>query len=370
MPPPRPSTEAMPHNAWLDVCRSAAILLVLLSHGRHFLTPAWEQASVFRVGGFLGVELFFVLSGFLVGGILQRSFIESDHRQPWLARFLLRRWMRTLPTYYLFLAVNALLIAYAIAPGQLAHLLPFAFFAQNLAWPGPPEFGEAWSLAVEEVFYLTFPLSLLLIGKLKSNQKTFVMVAIALSAASILGRIFWVIYTEPSWNEGVRAIVVFRLDALMFGVLMGCWIRGHRWAGRVSKLTISLGALTMTVAVISLYFWFEPTRDQSYFYRIWLFPLTSVAAALVIWAGLHWMTLPGWLSISSQRIARWSYALYLVHMPIFYLIAHCTQAASSSVWISIARWISFIAISMGFSAVITHYFEEPILRLRNKRVPR
>ena len=84
-------------NVWLDACRSLAIILVLLSHGRHFLTPVWDGAAIFRIGGFLGVELFFVLSGFLIGGIVARDFERSVDGSGWLHKFFLRRWLRTLP---------------------------------------------------------------------------------------------------------------------------------------------------------------------------------------------------------------------------------------------------------------------------------
>ncbi|WP_369690182.1 acyltransferase family protein [Pseudomonas sp. AU12215] len=64
---------ASTRNQWLDICRSLAISLVLLSHGRHFLTPAFPAAQNFKFGGFLGVELFFVLSGFLIGGAVAEA---------------------------------------------------------------------------------------------------------------------------------------------------------------------------------------------------------------------------------------------------------------------------------------------------------
>jgi len=67
--------------------------MVLLSHGRHFLTPVWEGAADFRIGGFLGVELFFVLSGFLIGSIAWQGFQQADPGHSWIGSFLLRRWL-------------------------------------------------------------------------------------------------------------------------------------------------------------------------------------------------------------------------------------------------------------------------------------
>ncbi|UUZ65750.1 acyltransferase [Polaromonas sp. P1-6] len=205
-----------------------AIIMVLMSHGRHFLIPAWETAAVFRIGGFLGVELFFVLSGFLIGNIVWSSFNRAGPHRAWVLGFIARRGLRTLPSYYLFLLVNVLLISNAVVPGHVGDLLPFMVFVQNLAWPHPLVFGEAWSLAVEEIFYLILPLCLVLSSLIFSNRR------IALfSAATLLlllplaARIIAVELSDPLWDSGIRKVVVFRLDSLMVGVLAS-------WLARVS----------------------------------------------------------------------------------------------------------------------------------------
>ena len=99
-------------NPWLDLCRALAILLVLLSHGRVFLRDALPWAEVLRFGGFMGVELFFVLSGFLIGGILLR--VSRQPGTAWLRVFYVRRWLRTLPNYYLFLLLTVVVMVVSI----------------------------------------------------------------------------------------------------------------------------------------------------------------------------------------------------------------------------------------------------------------
>jgi peptidoglycan/LPS O-acetylase OafA/YrhL len=169
-------------------------------------------------------SLFFVLSGFLVGAIAWRKFKAAPAGSPWAKSYLMRRWLRTLPNYYLFLTVNVLLVACAIVPGHVTDLLSFLVFAQNLAWPHPPVFGEAWSLAVEEVFYLAFPLSLLVLGSVISAKRTALLAATAMLVLAPLSlRFMSVTLSDPTWDEGVRKVVLFRLDALMFGVLAG-WL--------------------------------------------------------------------------------------------------------------------------------------------------
>ena len=82
-------------NHWLDICRASAILLVLLSHGRRLLFPVFPDAQLFKFGGFLGVEIFFVLSGFLIGSIIIEKSSKSDSRWRWIPKFWGRRFLRT-----------------------------------------------------------------------------------------------------------------------------------------------------------------------------------------------------------------------------------------------------------------------------------
>lgn len=356
-------------NHWLDTCRSFAIIMVLLSHGRHFLIPAWGDATAFRIGGFLGVELFFVLSGFLIGGIAERSFKQATAGQAWVGRFLLRRWLRTLPVYYVFLAVNAALIAATIVPGHLPSLVPFAIFAQNLAWPGPPIFGEAWSLAVEEVFYLVFPLCLLFLGKWNfDHRKAFILVTLLLLLTPLLART--VIVAAPSWDEGVRKIVVFRLDALMAGVLTGWIAREYQIVEKFRASFFTMLAAIVLIAVVTIFFVFEATRNDSFFARVWLFPLVSFGFALVILAGLRTSAPSPIFGRATRLVARLSYAMYLAHMPIFHLVMrYFGSAHSGDIYGALARWMIFFIGSLCAAALVERLVERPILTWRDRFFP-
>ncbi len=363
--------EGSEHNAWLDVCRGLAIILVLLSHGRHFLTPVYADANVFRIGGFLGVELFFVLSGFLIGGIVERHFRQSSDDRGWLRNFLCRRWLRTLPNYYLFLAINLLLVASAVTPGRLADFVPFAFFMQNLAWPGPSVFGEAWSLAVEEVFYLVFPLALYFLGKLESDwRKVFLAVTLMLLFVPMLARLAAVSLASPTWSEGIRKVVVFRLDALMVGVLAGWLAHEYRLLDRLNPRLISLTAVAVLALAIALYFILGKAIDQGIFFRVFLLPLVSLGFAMAILSGLKTVCWPSALSRNANILARLSYALYLTHMPIFHLIRHYSgDTQPGDVHGAITRWSTFMFGSILLAALVERHFERPILAWRDRAFP-
>jgi peptidoglycan/LPS O-acetylase OafA/YrhL len=150
-----------PRSAGLDLVRAIAILLVLLGHCGAFF--AWWYGIAFpwqlAVGGFYGVELFFVLSGLLIGRLLIDILDRGPTPRAWLV-FMTRRWMRTLPLYFLWLFVLAAFWPPHGPEGStLWRVLPwFVTMTQNLAWGRVDSwFGVSWSLAVEEWFYLLFP---------------------------------------------------------------------------------------------------------------------------------------------------------------------------------------------------------------------
>ena len=137
----------------LDVARAVAIFLVLVAHLVH------EVEYI----GFYGVELFFALSGFLIGGILLESYKKADRFNiSLLINFWLRRWWRTLPNYYLFICI--FLICHGLKGyfPSYEQLLRFVTFTQCTGG-NQFFFSVSWSLCIEEWFYLLFPIPLLLV---------------------------------------------------------------------------------------------------------------------------------------------------------------------------------------------------------------
>lgn len=154
----------------LDIARAAAIFLVLLAHGAELLPEPLKSfiATSFLRPGWRGVRIFFALSGYLIGrqilGLLAtRSKVQST-------RFLARRWLRTVPTYWALTG-----IAYLLLPGKpsLPTILDNAFFIQNTFKLEPSIFEAAWSLAIEEWSYLALGLLALLSSLPGGQQKSF-----------------------------------------------------------------------------------------------------------------------------------------------------------------------------------------------------
>jgi peptidoglycan/LPS O-acetylase OafA/YrhL len=191
----------------LDVPRAAAIFLVLLAH----------CVKRIEIVSFYGVELFFALSGFLIGGILYREITKAPS---WTfartVRFWQRRWWRTLPSYYLFLVVSVVFSSFEWGVPSFGKFLRYFVFAQNLQCGNSSFYGMSWSLCIEEWFYLLFPLCLLgLIKAGAAKRSAFVVTtALFLAGPAVLRERFF----ETCAPQDVRMMTFARLDAIFYGV--------------------------------------------------------------------------------------------------------------------------------------------------------
>jgi peptidoglycan/LPS O-acetylase OafA/YrhL len=340
----------------LDVMRAIAIALVLFSHTTiwFFTWPMTIRAGV--IGAYLGVELFFVLSGFLIGGILLRA-LAAETTQTTLLSFWQRRWMRTLPNYFLFLLLNVLLSIFLLH--NWPPLVRYFFFGQNFLTPSPEFFSESWSLAIEEWFYLLVPILFFAARKIapqKFSTATFAIV-LGLIVSITLIRSVYVLIAHPAWLRGVRVIVLYRLDACMFGVL-AAWVKFFRpgiWS-RASGVVFCAG-LALLLFVSSLPFTLP--ADSIVLHTIG-FTLTSLGSAFLLPALDRWTVRPRWGS-PIVRLSLCSYSLYLVNMPMFLILTHALPAEYV-----FAGAATFVVLSILAAAIIYRLFEKPMMDLRDR----
>ena len=211
--------ESRARNFGLDLVRATAILLVMVSHWANNFSH-WIGVQVdWRVffAGEVGVDLFFALSGFLIGRIL----LEIARTAPtWTnyAIFMIRRWMRTLPLYLLCVAVLFTFFPPVEDSGRL--LLQFVTLSQNLYHPMPAHwyFSVSWSLTIEEWFYLLFGLALIGMTAVLRRWRTALGVSLAFFMAGPLALRFGVA-DYARWDSTLHQMVFFRIDAIAYGVL-------------------------------------------------------------------------------------------------------------------------------------------------------
>jgi peptidoglycan/LPS O-acetylase OafA/YrhL len=341
-----------------------AIALVLLSHGRRFLVPFWPQLEALKLGGFLGVELFFVLSGFLIGRILL-GHLSGRTSAGWIFGFWLRRWARTLPAYWVYLGLNLLLLFNGWRPSGNFETWRYLTFTQNLFTAHPSFMPEAWSLSVEELFYLGAPVLLACLGFAMPAKRAFVFAAIGVIIFFGGARVAQTLINQPGFDEGLRKIALFRLDAIAVGLLLAWWQEFRielSSAKRIAAHGLGIACLVATALLAMLP---NATIESSLALKLVLFPLASLGSAAFISAGIK-LNLNRHLRRCSAKLAALSYSAYLANLPVAAMM-QALIGSPADVWQGVGFWAIFIGGTLLLSAMTRHYIERPILRWRDKR---
>ncbi|QWT18720.1 acyltransferase [Bacillus sp. NP157] len=349
-------------NPWLDVCRATAIGLVMLSHGRFFVLPLAPSLNWLKFGGFLGVELFFVLSGFLIGGIMLRELGRAPDAASWVPRFWARRWLRTLPNYLLFLAINAVLYR-ALRSDWPPSGWSYITFTQNILHAPRLFFVESWSLAVEEAFYLITPVLVVLACALGASRRTAVYVG---ATAIILFSVAFRWYAAARWNlsfNDIRGGVAFRLDAIMIGVLVAVQADkapAPTWLRRLAPwIAIFFVGAAIAAAVP------DSWLDQGLAARLALFPLTSIGCAgVIMWRFTSPVREP--VASVANAMAKVSYSAYLTNLPVLSLL-HLAFPQPTALG-CVALWFAYVAGTFATATVFYRLVEKPILAWRDRRI--
>jgi peptidoglycan/LPS O-acetylase OafA/YrhL len=345
----------------LDVMRAVAIALVVFAHSSYLLSPPGGAFRWFpRIDG---VDLFFVLSGFLVGGLLLRDPLRGAtgwYRH--LLDFWQRRWLRTLPNYFVFLVLNILLVHWGLAPGLLGPATAaYVVFMQNFHVPLDLFFWESWSLAVEEWFYALFPIlltALVLIVRLPF-PRAYLLTALVFCAVPVVTRIEALQHVASAADVDlfVRKLVITRLDAIGIGALAAWAMTAfpRLWHGSRWPLFI-VGLVLLSVASDHRP---DPSARAMTALHFTLIPLTIACLLPLLsnWRSTHWAGRPVVL------VSRSAYALYLVHMPLLYLFQRAAPHLHlPGVVLACCYWSACLLVSL----VVLHTIELPFMRLRDR----
>ena len=306
----------------LDLLRAIAILSVVEGHGRSISAKIAENLKF--IGLTDGVDLFFVLSGFLIGNILIKDHIENKRIN--IYSFWIRRWLRTLPIYFIALIANFIfmLFVFHYAFDKKDMLLHFGFL-QNMIPPYTDHrfFSEAWSLSIEEYFYLCLPLALIsisIITKIKNTKTLFILGLLSLISFSFACRMY-LFHRMPienltltEWNTRFRIIIPLRLDSLAVGVFAALVRTFFKELWRNKKFIVVCFLIGITGVFLLDRTWiFNGTIPLNFFSCVPYFLLYSIGVSLTLPLLDNWQPRPNLFTRIISWISKLSYSMYLFH---------------------------------------------------------
>jgi peptidoglycan/LPS O-acetylase OafA/YrhL len=362
-------------NKRLDVLRCVAVLLVLGRHG--LIHGVWFDV------GWAGVDLFFVLSGFLISGLLFTEYKRTQRIS--LRRFFVRRGFKIYPAFWAMLVGSFIIgLAYRlrVPPGFLWwHEI---LFIQNYK---PGIWNHTWSLAVEEHFYIILPLLLVALKRLSKDSKDpfwFIPYTFCILAPVTLAMRYAAVHQpsyrpEELWNLKLMFLTHLRIDALFFGVVLAYFY--HFRPGLIPSLLRNrwnrLALEGITALLISCCFVFRVESPFMQSFGLTLIYLGFGALLVLSLTARGTDESSTGLSAACSKIGgvlafigKYSYSIYLWHIPVkifglrgILLSPAATLSAASLTYI-------YIAFSIPFGILMAHIIEFPALQLRDRLFPR
>ncbi len=358
----------------LDLLRFVAVLLVM---GRH-MTPCPESVSgwgatwslVWQRGGWIGVDLFFVLSGFLVSGLLFQEHQKTDKVD--IKRFLIRRGFKIYPPFWALILFTIVFQWVISAQADGTKIISELLFVQNYF---PALWNHTWSLAVEEHFYILLSLLVLVFalwnsrGSTRETFQSIPKVFCWVALACLIMRMVNSVYLPDANLKHHLMVTHLRIDSLFFGVLLAYfWHTSNRLHIEKSWfkiVLIGLGALLLLPAFVCPVetTWWIPVFGVILFY---------VGSGLILVGMLNLQLPDSPILRTAGKIGAFSYSIYLWHMPMQswfapIILKFLPEPLSSS-------WLVYAAIYMLGSLVVgiamAKLIESPTLLLRDKLIPK
>ena len=364
--------------------RVLAIVTVVQYHVTAILS--WEEHLALNkdmvdssLAIFFGMDLFFVLSGFLIGSILLHSLEKPGGKT--IRRFYMRRAFRTFPSYYVVLTVLALTSVLTVM--QKKHL-PFEYvYLSNFFDPTRTDLVMlwGWSLALEEQFYLVVPLLFLVLHFLRSDRLRVVFLSVLWSAALVTRIIIYLRHVGPWHDLEIYGALYFRThtryDTLVAGVLLALVHNRYgakigRWLGRpFSRALLALPSLACLWLLLRPWMF-----GDKYVQIVHLFAWGTITSVMYFGMLLLLLHGGGWIHrlLSAnifRRLATVGYGVYLVHIPLCdRLIVPLSRALDARHWPALAVWsvclAALLVASFATGYVMHVIIEKPSMWLRNR----
>lgn len=333
----------------LDGLRGIAILLVFAYHyglgGIHSASALVRAVGTVCGVGWSGVDLFFVLSGYLITGIL----FDTRQDPGYYKKFYVRRALRIFPVYYLFAAV-LFVVGSHWRVGHISFLFyvgyPFALIIPSLI-AIPLHITHLWSLSVEEQFYMAWPW---IVAKLR---KPITACIVAGTVALLLRVAIWALRWNQDWSY---AFLLCRLDSLAVGASIALLIRGG-WKTTLQRWALATFAVALAVLVAIFVSRHTTSHYDPLINTVGFSVIAVIYGALVVLS----LSFGRFFSLSILRMfGKYSYGMYLFHFPLTTLLEPLKHV------LSFVYVPACLLANLAVAAASFHFFEEPILRLKRR----
>jgi len=364
------NTASNGHVAALDHLRSFAIIYVMLYHYRMFGHPAW--VDIIGQFGWTGVDLFFVLSGYLIAAPVFKAIASGTQFS--IGVFLIKRFFRIIPAYLFVVAV------YFLIPGfrekeALPPLWRFLTFTQNFGLNlfSNGTFSHAWSLCIEEQFYFLFPLAVVVFSK-NGTMKMGWLVLMMLFLVGVCSRIYcWQHFVSPLINTGSAGMLWYqwiyyptwsRLDGIIVGI---CIAASLQFTQNFTSTIHRKGKyVPFTGGIILILACFLCSDQQAFWPSVFGFTMVALGYGCLVFSAV---TNPNNLLqkrfFVTSHLATLSYSMYLCHKGAIHFAQQVFSAAGvhkESNLMLVLCLITTIIFSLGMNLVI----EKPFLKLRSR----
>ncbi len=364
-----------PRSNGLDTLRALALLLVLMYHYMVFVSHE-ETFGWLSVVGWVGVDLFFVLSGYLIGNQIFAGMVRREKLS--LTAFYVRRGLRTWPLFWVIVA------AYFIFPDAMGGKTPpplwrFLTFTQNFQLQPGTAFSHAWSLCIEEQFYLVLPLVVLAALRWGTRRYQAWMLLLTLLAIGIVARaVMWMQFGREDFGDiksyypNVYYGSLGRFDEFLPGIAVALvknfHPQGWAWVQRNGGRVFALGCAAVVAALYGVYNYFS-VDGEGYLFFMTVFGYSLVAlafsmllaSALIGGSPLMRLRIPG-----VPQLALWSYSIYLSHKAVFMAMERYSKQVAMDPSL---RLVLVAALSVALGAFLYRFVELPFMNLRDRRYP-
>ncbi len=342
----------------LDLLRAIAIIWVMLFHATKYGTPYREFSGL----GWMGVDLFFVLSGFLIGSQLFKLICQRQEIN--LSEFYLNRIFRILPAYMVVLIIY-FLVPFTREGNGLQPLWQFLSFSVNLFidTSNNNTFSHVWSLCIEEYFYLFFPIAVLLLMNRSSVSKILALSLFFIAFGMYLRGYIWV--NQLGWGQSYFENIYYptytRLDGLLAGVLLAALkvFKPKLWGFIMNHAN---KALLVGLSGVALSIWIFEARF-GYMATVIGFPILSFSFAFIVAGASSSSSVFGKYKVpGAYFVATLAYSLYLTHKSVFHMLN-----TTIGEQLSAKGYVAFFVYGGAalFVAIILYVIvERPFLKLR------